>query len=213
MASMKSPGKSVLGSIPVREDRFSTDPEGQRRYFHPGENKWLINVPAESFYVTSEDEVLCTTLGSCVSACVHDPTCAIGGLNHFLLPRQPPGVGSRQALRYGFHAMNQMLEELERMGARRATMEAKIFGGGSSNLLGADVGSSNVAFVREYLRTEGMAVVAHDVGGGWARQVRFHPITGRARVRRLEMSRRPEIIEKERRLLEHWVLPEKEGHE
>jgi chemotaxis protein CheD len=213
MAPMKFPVKSGLGSIPVREERFSTDPEGQRRYFHPGENKWLINVPAESFYVTSGDEVLCTTLGSCVSACVHDPSCGIGGLNHFLLPQEPVGMSPKQALRYGFHAMNQMLEELERMGGRRATMEAKIFGGGSSNLLGAGVGSSNVTFVLEYLRAEGMAVVAHDVGGGWARQVRFHPISGRARVRRLEMSRRPEIVEEERRLLEHWALPEKEGRE
>jgi chemotaxis protein CheD len=210
MASTRWPGKSVLGSLPVREERFSTDPEGQRRYFHPGEKKWLIQVPAESFYVTAEDELLCTTLGSCVSACVHDPTCNVGGLNHFLLPQRPPGVDSQQALRYGCHSMQQMLEELERMGARRAVMEAKVFGGGSSNLLGADVGSSNVAFVLDYLRTEGMAVVARDVGGGWARQIRFHAVSGRVRVRRLEMSRRPEIIEKERRLLEHWVLPEKE---
>jgi chemotaxis protein CheD len=154
--------------------------------------------------------VLCTTLGSCVSACVHDPTRNVGGLNHFLLPQRPPGIAPQQALRYGCHSMEQMLGELERRGAHRATLEVKVFGGGSSNLLGADVGSSNVAFVLEYLRAQGIAVVAQDVGGGWARQVRFHAISGRARVRRLEMSRRPEIIEKERRLLQHWAAPPQE---
>jgi chemotaxis protein CheD len=211
MASMKLPRGPVFGSFPVGEDRFSIDPAGRRRYFHPSENKWLINVPVESFYVTAEDEVVCTTLGSCVSACMHDPTCCIGGLNHFLLPQQPEGGSSKQALRYGSHAMDQLIEELERMGARRATMETKVFGGGSSNLLGADVGGANVTFVMEYLHAEGMSVVAHDVGGGWARQVRFYPNTGRVRVRRLEMNRRPEIIEEERRVLEHLIHPEREG--
>jgi len=203
----RGPGR---GSLPTSGERFSMDPTGGRRYFHPIENKWVINVPAEAFYATAEDELLCTTLGSCVSACLHDPTRSIGGLNHFLLPQQPEGIKATQALRYGSHAMDQLIEELERMGARRASLETKIFGGGSSNLLGADVGSSNVAFVMDYLRAEGIAVVAHDVGGGWARQVRFSPITGRARVRRLDMSRRPEIIEEERRLLDHLVHPERE---
>ena len=45
------------------------------------------------YYVTREDEVLDTVLGSCVSACIRNPRLRIGGMNHFMLPR-PSGAGN-----------------------------------------------------------------------------------------------------------------------
>src|SRR5688572_23908338 len=45
------------------------------------------------FYVTCEDEILDTVLGSCVSACIRNPRLGIGGMNHFMLPR-PSGHDS-----------------------------------------------------------------------------------------------------------------------
>jgi len=171
------------------------------RYFHSGEDRWLINVPAESFHVTAADEVLSTTLGSCVSVCVHEPRLGIGGLNHFLLPHEPAGSDHGEALRYGCYSMEHLLDELVRMGALRSSMEVKVFGGGSSPILGSDVGNANITFVLDYLQAEGIAITARDVGGHWARQIRYYPKTGLARVRRLDLSRRPEIVEAERRLL------------
>ena len=171
------------------------------RYFHSGENRWLTNVPAESFHVTAADEVLSTTLGSCVSVCVHEPRLGIGGLNHFLLPHGPAGSDHGEALRYGCYSMEHLLDELVRMGALRSSMEVKVFGGGSSPILGSDVGNANIAFVLDYLQAEGIAITARDVGGHWARQIRYYPKTGLARVRRLDLSCRPEIVEEERRLL------------
>ena len=49
-------------------------------------------LPGE-YYVTCEDEVLDTVLGSCVSACIRNPRLGIGGMNHFMLPR-PSGAGN-----------------------------------------------------------------------------------------------------------------------
>jgi chemotaxis protein CheD len=201
MGSGKIRGKNPTGSPGLRRERAASEPMDRRRYFHSGENRWLINVPAESFHVTAADEVLSTTLGSCVSVCVHDPRLRIGGLNHFLLPHEPAGSDQGEALRYGCYSMEHMLDELVRMGALRSAMETKVFGGGSSPILGSDVGNANVAFVVDYLRAEAIAIAASDVGGHWARQVRFYPRTGVARVRRLDLSRAPEIVEDERTLL------------
>ncbi|MEQ1517303.1 MAG: chemoreceptor glutamine deamidase CheD, partial [Usitatibacteraceae bacterium] len=42
-------------------------------------------LPGE-YFVTDEDMVIVTVLGSCVSACIRDPELGIGGMNHFMLP-------------------------------------------------------------------------------------------------------------------------------
>ena len=201
MANDKVPGQGA-STGPRRASGASQGPGDGCRYFHRGENRWLNNVPAESFHVTAADEVLSTTLGSCVSVCVRDPRLGIGGLNHFLLPHEPEGSSSGEALRYGCYSMEHMLDELVRMGGLRSAMEAKVFGGGSSPLLGSDVGEANIAFVLDYLDAEAIAIAASDVGGFWARQIRYLPRTGLARVRRLDLSRRPEIALEERRLLD-----------
>ena len=38
------------------------------------------------YFVTSQDKMLVTVLGSCVAACLFDPNTGIGGMNHFMLP-------------------------------------------------------------------------------------------------------------------------------
>ena len=42
-------------------------------------------LPGE-YYVTTNNEIISTVLGSCVSACVRDIKHGIGAMNHFLLP-------------------------------------------------------------------------------------------------------------------------------
>src|SRR5689334_12429670 len=38
-------------------------------------------------YVTRDNEILDTVLGSCVTVCLHSPRLQVGGMNHFMLPR------------------------------------------------------------------------------------------------------------------------------
>jgi len=90
--------------------------------------KLLMN----EFFVTSDDMVLTTVLGSCVSACIRDPGTGIGGMNHFMLPDDggDPNRDSSDAMRYGSYAMEVLINELIKSGARRSGLEAKVFGGG-----------------------------------------------------------------------------------
>ncbi len=135
--------------------------------------------------VSRDPELVMTTLlGSCVSACMRDPTAGVGGLNHFLLPGEDPG-GAGAALRQGVHAMELLVNALLREGARRDRIEAKLFGG--ANLMSGltDVGALNAAFAGSFLQREGIAHVGGCLGGDRARRIEFWPVSGRVRQVRL----------------------------
>lgn len=120
--------------------------------------------------------VLTTVLGSCVAACLHDPALRIGGMNHFLLPDAP---GSRD-VRYASAAIEQLVNSLLKMGAQRGRLVAKLFGGARMLQGLPDIGSRNGEAAFAFLKSEGIAVAAHSLGGTHARRVRFWPGSGRA---------------------------------
>src|SRR5690606_20104452 len=117
-----------------------------------------------------------TTLGSCIAACLWDRRARIGGMNHFMLPE-----GEGESGRYGAYAMELLINELQRRGARRAFLEAKVFGGGQviSGMNSLNVGERNTRFVLAYLRTEAIPVVSQDVLDVHARKVCFLPASGK----------------------------------
>jgi chemotaxis protein CheD len=161
-------------------------------------------LPGE-YYATTRDMALVTVLGSCVAACVRDRVRGIGGMNHFMLPENVDAdrqVVSRSA-RYGDYAMEVLINQLMKLGARRADLEAKVFGGGAvMKVISSNVGARNASFVLDYLMTEGVRVVAQDLGDVFPRKVYFFPATGRALVRRLKTVHNDTIIERETRYRE-----------
>ncbi|MFL6550626.1 MAG: chemoreceptor glutamine deamidase CheD [Povalibacter sp.] len=158
------------------------------------------------FYVTRNEEVLDTVLGSCVSACIRNPRTNIGGMNHFMLPRPSGhendtwGSIAGRATRYGSASMEQLINRILSVGGSRSDLEVKIFGGGKvlSSLI--DVGNHNVEFVREFLRSEGLNVTSEDVGDICPRHVQYFPTSGRVRVRHLT-SRHADIASHEQKYL------------
>ena len=123
-----------------------------------------------------EDTLMTTVLGSCVSACLHDPAARIGGMNHFLLPGEP---GSAD-LRHASAAMERLVNSLIKQGARRDRLEAKIFGGSRMVAGLPDIGRRNGEAALSFLASEGIVLRAHSLGGTQARRVRFWPATGKA---------------------------------
>ena len=63
--------------------------EHVNRYWDRANETWAAKIlPGEYYVTTQSDEVIATTLGSCVSACIRDKVFGIGGMNHFMLPVQ-----------------------------------------------------------------------------------------------------------------------------
>ncbi|MEO8040890.1 MAG: chemoreceptor glutamine deamidase CheD [Betaproteobacteria bacterium] len=145
-------------------------------------------LPGE-FYVSDQDIVLVTTLGSCIAACIRDKKTGIGGINHFMLPENggDNSVPASAPARYGSYAMELLINELIKLGARRANLEAKITGGGNvlAHMTVTKVGSRNTAFALDYLQTEGIPIVGKDVLDVYPRKVYFFPRSGRVMVKKL----------------------------
>lgn len=174
----------------------------------PGEASFFYNdhhfqydavkvLPGE-YYVSSEDLVIMTVLGSCIAACIWDGKVRAGGMNHFMLP---DGDNADGFGRYGSYAMELLINEMLKMGARRETMQAKVFGGAQvmAGFTTMNVGERNTKFVLDYLQTERIPVVSQDVLDIHPRKVCFFPVTGKALVKRLAHSHPETLAVEERR--------------
>lgn len=156
-------------------------------------------LPGE-YYVTKNDEVIVTVLGSCISACIRDVNRKIGGMNHFMLPKQSSIHGNHimdESTRYGNYAMEHMINDILKNGGKRENLEVKIFGGGKILATMTDIGMRNINFVHEYIEAEGLSLVSEDTGDRFPRKVMYFPYDGKARVKRLKALHNNTVIERE----------------
>ncbi|UQA56706.1 GAF domain-containing protein [Polyangium aurulentum] len=141
--------------------------------------------PGDAFVSDSPVE-LTTILGSCVAVCLWDTMLHIGGMSHYLLPASP--LGQSASLRFGDAAIPALLASLERLGSRKHSVQAKLFGGAAVNASaqargGAELGRRNVEMARRMLGDHGIRIVAEDVGGTAGRKLRFRTDDGLALVK------------------------------
>jgi len=145
-------------------------------------------LPGE-YYYTAKDMIIVTVLGSCVSACIRDRVSGVGGMNHFMLPDSGDLDSPISAsARYGTYAMEILINDLLKAGARRENLEAKVFGGGNvlRGFIAMNVGERNAQFVRNFLKTENIRVVAEDLNDVYPRKVYFFPRSGKVLVKKLK---------------------------
>lgn len=157
-------------------------------------------LPGE-YYYTKKPMLIVTVLGSCVAACVRDRISGIGGMNHFMLP---DGSGDASnptsaSMRYGAYAMEVLINQILKAGARRENLEAKVFGGGNvlRGFTAINVGERNAQFVRDYMRAEKIRVVAEDLNDIHPRKVYFFPGTGKVLVKKLKQLNNYTLVRRE----------------
>lgn len=151
--------------------------ERQVSIIHPGE-----------YFSSDEDIIISTILGSCIAVAMYDPNLHLGGLNHFMLPGELHGRAfyQEESGRYGMFAMELLINDLIKKGARRDKLVAKVFGGGHvlSSTTSGSIPDSNIRFALDFLETERITIVSQDVGGTEARKVMFFPRTARVLLKR-----------------------------
>lgn len=129
---------------------------------------------------------LSAILGSCVATCLWDPRAKVGGMNHILLPgRADQGPTGNK---YGIFAMEALINDLMKAGARKGALRARIFGGAQTFENGLGIGAANAEFVRGFLETEGIPIVSASVGGTQSRRIRFTPSDGRVEERLTQLA-------------------------
>jgi len=171
------------------------------RYWDKYHGKYVAKILPGECYVTTNDELVATVLGSCVSACIRDKVFGIGGMNHFMLPasRNNDRQGSwlSEANRYGNFAMEHLINEILKHGGERRNLEVKLFGGGKVVGNMSDVGKRNIEFVLDYLQTESLGVSSQDLGDVFPRKVIYFPKTGRVKMKKLKTMHNDTIVKRE----------------
>ncbi len=140
-------------------------------------------VQGEHRVISEPGVIISTLLGSCVAVCLQDPVARIGGMNHFLLS-EPGGDGivpPAEQQRYGIHAMELLINAMMAEGAVRSRLRAHLYGGATIIAGLGGIGSSNAAFARQFMATEGIEIGRCELEGTRARKVEFMPYEGRVR--------------------------------
>lgn len=154
----------------------------------------VITIFAGECFVSKKDDVISTVLGSCIAVCLIDEKNNIGGMNHFMLPEDrsvhhlnggmlKKDVMDDNAMRYGITAMEVLIAEMQKNGANRKNLRAKIFGGGnviSNTHTTESVGDKNIGFAKAFLKTEGILIEKESIGDKFGRKIFF--LTGENRV-------------------------------
>lgn len=154
----------------------------------------IVIQPGEYFVVDRSPDGIATVLGSCIAVCLMDIEKKIGGMNHFMLPGdfRNDDVFASKSSRYGMFAMESLINEMMKRGARRDRLTAKIFGGAhvlNFRKTDGNIPESNINFVKSYLQFEEIEVAASDLGGNVGRKIIFLPSeSGKVLVKKLVKS-------------------------
>lgn len=166
-------------------------------FFDNSFNRNIVTIYPGEYYVSKGPEFISTILGSCVAIVLFDPKNLIGGINHFMLAKP----GSKDKLsekngpigRFGEYAIDLLLKEMEKCGAERCNLQAKIFGG--SNVFNLpetsheQVGAENIRFAKTYLAKLNIPIVAEDLGGVPSRKIIFDPSTFKVLLKRISQDK------------------------
>lgn len=179
----------------VLEEQFATNVYYDRTF-----DRDAAKILPGEYYFTGKDMLIVTVLGSCVAACIRDRVSGVGGMNHFMLPDGGDADSPVSAsMRYGTYAMEVLINDVLKAGARRENLEAKVFGGGNvlRGFIAINVGERNAQFVRDYLRAENIRIVAEDLNDIHPRKVYFFPRTGKVLVKKLKQLNNNTLVNRE----------------
>ena len=163
--------------------------------------KRVVGISLGGIYMTEEDEIITTVLGSCVSVCARDVMTGIAGMNHFMIPGTKADIrnSSGYALfQYGLYSMDYMLNKILHLGGSKKSIEIKIFGGGAIISTEGDIGKKNIRFVKNYINLKGYRLTGEDVGGSNPRKINYTPRTGKVMVKRMRSLHKQVIANRER---------------
>ncbi len=137
----------------------------------------------------SPDGVTTLGLGSCVGIALRDPFTKIGGLAHIMLPDSKAIRNSQQNIaKFADTGIDELVRQMERLGAKRSRLEAKIAGGATmfqfkQNPDTIVVGERNVEATKQKLKELDIPILAEDTGANYGRTVTFFPETGEYHIR------------------------------
>lgn len=144
--------------------------------------------------VRTPDKLITAGLGSCIGICLLDKTGQIGGMAHIMLPSSQNARSSQNRAKFADTAIEDLIEEMVKMGASKKRITAKIAGGaqmfniGNSDIM--KIGERNTRAVVEILKKNNIQILAQDTGGNYGRTIVFDPVSGELLIRTIGLGER-----------------------
>ena len=147
----------------------------------------VIAVGLGDLFVSTSEDLVAYSLGSCVGICLWDPIARVAAMAHVVLPSAPAGQVATPG-KFGDTAVPALLAALDRAGAQKLRLQCKIAGGAAVLAIGGGgslpkIGDRNVEAVKAALAKVNIRILAEQVGGNQGRTVRVEPPSGRVLVR------------------------------
>ena len=148
----------------------------------------VIVVGMADLKVAKTPDILTTLgLGSCIGITLHCIAKKVGGMAHIMLPTYK-GFEGQNIAKFADSAIIELVNQLARIGAPRASLVAKIAGGAhmfghSQNNDMLKIGERNAAASLAILKQLGIPVKANDTGGTHGRTIELHIETGQLKIR------------------------------
>ena len=132
----------------------------------------------------SPNSITTLGLGSCVGVAIRDTGNKVGGLAHVMLPDSKEIKNNANIAKFADTGVEELVRQMEKAGARRNMMVAKIAGGAqmfgfqnsASPLM--KVGDRNGLAVKAKLKELRIPIKAEDTGLNYGRTVEFYPESG-----------------------------------
>jgi len=145
----------------------------------------MIVVGMADLNITKTPGVLTTMgLGSCVGIALYDPIAKVAGLAHIMLPDSKAIHNNANKAKFADTAMVKLIEDMEKVGAKRRNMKAKIAGGAQMFAFNATndnlrVGDRNVEATKRTLAQHNIPLIAEETGASFGRTVELYADDGR----------------------------------
>jgi chemotaxis protein CheD len=154
-------------------------------------NKQIVIGISEQSISKAPDTLVTYALGSCIGISLFDEQTGVGGLSHIMLPYSSlVQNGQVDRNKFADTAIEDMVKGMERFGANRSRIKAKIAGGANMFKIADDsvigsIGDKNIQSVKNELARLGIPIVAEDTGADYGRTVFFELDPGKVRVQSL----------------------------
>lgn len=151
----------------------------------------IIKVGMADLRICKSPEALTTLgLGSCIGACIYDPTAKIAGMVHFMLPDSTRIRCNQNQAKFADTGIVKLIQEMEQAGASKSRMVAKIAGGAKMfavvtgvNMQSLNIGDNNIEAARKILSDNNIKIIAEDVGLNYGRTIEFYAEDGSLKIK------------------------------
>jgi chemotaxis protein CheD len=144
--------------------------------------KYTVGVSDMKLSRGARDMIVTHALGSCIGIAIYDPSAAVGGILHYMLPLSTVDAEKARCnpLIFGDTGIPRLFHEAYKLGAKKEKLRVVMAGGAQvfENRDFFDIGKRNTIIARKLFWKNNVLIAAENVGGNAPRTMYLEIGTG-----------------------------------